>query len=569
MFDVIWTDPNRELVGEHRAKKDRKKEKKQADRSERNSLSTRSSLSSADSPFSFFRPKAMRHARTSKENQSMESVAAVDSIASSNRSMKSPVSQAFDFRKARRASVLSTTGAPSFNESSRPSQDQSVRSRLASTGGELSPSVTSYESIFSQSPDSDGRASNSILERASEDLGQIASWNRLQGLETIASRPGGLISSYRKRHSGLESLAPPGRTCQDPLTPPQTPMTPLEPANSLQKEPIEVPVPPPKNPLRRSSQRASTRDVQNEMPGDRGPQMRIRGEELGRIDLNNFAMLQDKVLKMASTTPQHILDRLKTISVTNNLPPRDANVDIERRQWTLDTYHLSEDPLHHASLPSIHALPVPYVSAAIFPALPEQFDEVYALSLPSVCPSSEIAGILKNINRTLRSGGIFKLTLIDPLPRTATLGRHLRSWLEKHLLANLRKRFRCTNPRQVFPQWLGEAALRGPGSTLTTTKFYALPENVRQGHEPNKDPILEELWAERETKAELRSLVGRSLWMLVWGAYVTADKWWWEDAACVAECLELGTVWEYHQICAVKHGSNSEASKEGTSGATI
>ncbi|KOS17352.1 hypothetical protein ESCO_006394 [Escovopsis weberi] len=63
---------------------------------------------------------------------------------------------------------------------------------------------------------------------------------------------------------------------------------------------------------------------------------------------------------------------------------------------------------------------------------------------------------------------------------------------------------------------------------------------------------MERLLAESEVKAEVRSLVGRMLWVEVWGAHITADKWWWEDAACVRECLELGTFWEYHTIKGVK-----------------
>lgn len=44
------------------------------------------------------------------------------------------------------------------------------------------------------------------------------------------------------------------------------------------------------------------------------------------------------------------------------------------------------------------------------------------------------------------------------------------------------------------------------------------------------------------------------LWTEVWGPFVTADSWWWDDAACVDECVELGTFWEYHMIEAVKDG---------------
>lgn len=144
MFDVIWTDPNRELVGEHRAKKDRKKEQKQPsrDRSERNSLSTRSSLSSADSPFSFLRSKGLRQARAFKGSNSTESVAPYDGSAPANRSLKS-LPQALDIRTNARTSALSTASTSNTQDSTRPSQDQSMSGRGASTG-EMSPSLTCY-----------------------------------------------------------------------------------------------------------------------------------------------------------------------------------------------------------------------------------------------------------------------------------------------------------------------------------------------------------------------------------------------------------------------------------------
>ena len=62
MFDVIWTDPDRELVGEHRAKKEKKKvQQEKQTLTSRSSLSTRSSRSSVDSPFSLFRSRGPKN----------------------------------------------------------------------------------------------------------------------------------------------------------------------------------------------------------------------------------------------------------------------------------------------------------------------------------------------------------------------------------------------------------------------------------------------------------------------------------------------------------------------------
>jgi hypothetical protein len=60
MFDVIWTDPDRELVGERRARKEAEKEMREKSRTGRNSISTRSSSSSSEKPFNLFSSKSLK-----------------------------------------------------------------------------------------------------------------------------------------------------------------------------------------------------------------------------------------------------------------------------------------------------------------------------------------------------------------------------------------------------------------------------------------------------------------------------------------------------------------------------
>lgn len=155
------------------------------------------------------------------------------------------------------------------------------------------------------------------------------------------------------------------------------------------------------------------------------------------------------------------------------------------------------------------------------------------------------------IARCLKPGGTLQLTLVDPLPLPGTLGPHMRSWLQNNLITNLEKNQRCSNPRKAFPPWLADAGLRGQGSSLTTTKFYAIPTCVVN----SRKCLLEESGLpigkachEKLVKAEIRSHIGRLLWAEVWGPFVTASKWWWEDPVCVEECVELKTIWKYYFI---------------------
>jgi hypothetical protein len=220
---------------------------------------------------------------------------------------------------------------------------------------------------------------------------------------------------------------------------------------------------------------------------------------------------------------------------------------------TREVYSLTIASFQNKELPSIHPVLVPYMTPSTLPIDQHSFTIVYSLSLPAVCSSPEIPGVLKNISNRLRVGGSLQLTLIDPLPCAGTLGHRMRTWLQEHLLINLERHFKCTNPSRLFPEWMGDAGLRGQGSTLTTSKFYAVSASIRSQAD-DSDPFIDRGPSEREVKAEVRSIIGRLLWMEVWGSLVTGDKWWWEDEGCVNECLQLGTVWEYHMIDGIKQG---------------
>lgn len=164
--------------------------------------------------------------------------------------------------------------------------------------------------------------------------------------------------------------------------------------------------------------------------------------------------------------------------------------------------------------------------------------------------------------------------ILDPTPLPGTLGPCFRSWLEDHLVLNLEKQFLCINPSRLFPGWLADAGLQAEGSKLTNIKFFASvpsatwsgfspPASSRRNDEDGHLDLADAEQAERERRREkdmedehvtqeLKSLVGRMLWKQMWGSYVKADKWWWEDERLVDECERMGTVWEYAVIEAVK-----------------
>lgn len=125
--------------------------------------------------------------------------------------------------------------------------------------------------------------------------------------------------------------------------------------------------------------------------------------------------------------------------------------------------------------------------------------------------------------------------------------------MEKHLFPNIENQSRCLEPSRLIPKLLGDANLRGLRSRRTVVKCFALPASARSDDYQDPDPSIQSLHLELQDRAELRSIVGRMFWLEVWGQFVTpTDTWWWDNPECVAECLQLGTFWEYQIIDAIK-----------------
>ncbi|KAI0909004.1 hypothetical protein F4823DRAFT_596707 [Ustulina deusta] len=208
---------------------------------------------------------------------------------------------------------------------------------------------------------------------------------------------------------------------------------------------------------------------------------------------------------------------------------------------TVPVTHLSPQPLSPNSFPNVHPLLVPSVSvSASSRALPPQlYSAVTCLTMPALLPSTDIPPFLRHINRCLAPGGALHLTIIDPQPVSSSMGPKLRQWLFANLLINLEQAFRTTWPSETFPAWLAVGRLRGKGSTIATKTIPAIPAIPNS---PSKEDL----------KTELRCLSNRLLWQEVWGGFVQASRWWWEDKEIIQECVRLGTHWQCSHIIAVK-----------------
>jgi len=200
--------------------------------------------------------------------------------------------------------------------------------------------------------------------------------------------------------------------------------------------------------------------------------------------------------------------------------------------------HLAAMPLSSTLFPNVQPMLAPV--RAVLPMESNSYTAAYCLCLPSLMAGRDIPKVLRSIHRCLAPKGILHLTLIDPSPASQSVGPLMRHWLDQNLLLNLEARFRCISPSRLFPAWLADARLRANGSIITTVKFNAINQPSR------------EIGDGTAKVEELRSTVGRKLWQEVWGKFVHGSSWWWDDAACVEECLRLGTYFEYNLIEAVK-----------------
>ncbi|KAI1462449.1 hypothetical protein F4805DRAFT_474387 [Annulohypoxylon moriforme] len=208
--------------------------------------------------------------------------------------------------------------------------------------------------------------------------------------------------------------------------------------------------------------------------------------------------------------------------------------------------HLSPKPISPNLFPNVHPILVPAISAqsGSRPLAPQLYSTVTCLPMPALFPSSEIPPMLRHIYRCLAPGGALHLTLIDPQPISSSMGPKLRQWLFEKLLIQLEKRCRTTYPSGTFPAWLAVAKLRGFGSTITTVSVRAVHECATPMEDTKNTTAVE---------SELRCLIARMLWQEIWGKFVHADRWWWEEEDIVQECIERGTYWQYSHIVAVKN----------------
>jgi hypothetical protein len=247
-----------------------------------------------------------------------------------------------------------------------------------------------------------------------------------------------------------------------------------------------------------------------------------------------------------------------------------------------ETHHHSPTPATSVQIPSLRTLLTPTPLARL-PYAANFFTTVSSLPLVATLPSPSIPTLLRDIHRILAPGGILHLTIMDPLPEASSTGPKMRAWMEDNIVLNLETQFRCLKPARLLPIWLRDAgfAAQAPMSSSpserppTAAGMASTSVPFRTNPTPPLSPPTSSLpalpqaskvtrlrfpalakgeggygtrgTADERGKREqgmLSATVGRMLWREIWGAYVTGDRWWWEDEGVVEECRRMGTRWE-------------------------
>ncbi|KAK8031708.1 hypothetical protein PG990_001442 [Apiospora arundinis] len=614
MFDVLWTDPNRELVGERILRKEREAHHKEKDK-KKSGISRQptsaSSSSSSERSFGFFTGKS-RKKPLSPSTSGCQSLSALQTPTDESRSPRVSGYGVKELLSHEDDSVV--TVKPASSSVARDSIPEALDGSLSFSSREslnskwTQPSlVTSTALTAASQSDSMSTKSEHLIQTLGPSSFVTQSTEITVSLRNSNPDVGQIVSEVQISSDGLKSETPPlpevpeegvprpfdnsGPYLLLPLTPPPEYRSAASLCTSGWNGGDQLGNPdawkPPNDwdctSARELSSSSIGHRIQSPTPGDginylspgltalqrevrimaaAGPELILANLKAGmgdaadamvykELEMNKkrwmfsalhqgegYANLDQTIpaREVRSTRPPKVLAIYETQASASFLAALHPNMTIS---------HLSQNPIYPSLFPNVQPILVPALSAtaASRPLPPKLYSAVTCLSMPALFASAEIPPFLRHIHRCLAPRGALHLTIIDPQPVSASMGPLLRQWLFEKLLVNLEQSSRTTYPSETLPAWLGLGRLRGQGSTIVTVSVPAIPEGLEK---------IEGVKKQSSTKTELRCLVMRMLWQEVWGTFVRANRWWWEEEVIVAECIELGTYWQHSHIVAVK-----------------
>ncbi|KIH88629.1 hypothetical protein SPBR_06718 [Sporothrix brasiliensis 5110] len=597
MFDVVWANPNRELVGQRKARKE--KEKEQKDTCSSGGRSTASAETETSSlrnrkPQSFLESIRFKKKKLKQDAPSVSTSSRLSGLSDTGGdrdSVLAPPSLASCLGRSASVQYRDSSGDGTGSIASGQQSSSQNRSKSPLTPSSLASSRRKKKRV--NPPDLKLQARHT-LGKPIESFGTPD----MPDIRPLSVRSS--ATSWNAR-SSWENKSLPSISLPTPLKVGiKTPRSPKSPSNTIRSSPmVATEETSPSSVTARENDRLTSlslslsgiqKDIQKMAAAD--------SETFWKRLTEQWGTWQDAALYKALEMDRKrwLLSALYSIN-----PAPDAGIpatNIERRilaffetQATASyiaalnagtpVHHMSPSPLSNNLFPNVVPKLSPSFSCTALSASPQAFSDIYVQPLPALVSASDIPLVLRNMHRALTPQGTLHLLLIDPAPARSVTGPRLQAWLDEHLLLNLERQFRCTSPTRLFPTWLRDAHFQlGAGSKVVCPFSAVFKEEERrktqeETQEPaqlppqpqeqtsQESPIVSEDLPEQPSelsapdappnnKGRLQSLVGQKLWQEIWGPYVTANKWWWEDEACREECLRLETVWEYHIVDAVQ-----------------
>ncbi|KAI1111758.1 hypothetical protein F5Y14DRAFT_464342 [Nemania sp. NC0429] len=602
MFDVIWTDPNVELMGQRMQRKEqeaKEKEKKKRE-SGRQSVSTTSS-SSSERTFSLFPAKNKRKTSTPSKPKATSSNPSQEEPGYDNlkslRTSGHGVGAALTNRDKSTIPVkpcdgpLPATKCSEPQETRSPSPKDSVLSTWAQQAAVATDALDDVEPM--------GAVLEAKTETYIQTLGASSFITQIVETEVTPRTEADVdhvvtethISIDGTRHQTLplaevpESASPEACEEQEPVPPPyirsQTP-PPTEYRSYDHLANPEAWKPPHEwdcTPTKQTP--ANSNDERLRVSPTR--------REASNLSFPAFASLQRERRMMAAASTELMLTSLKS----NVGEASDASVykefEMTKKRWMFSALHqqggyaqLVDPSNERPGTPTapkrnrILALYEAQASAsflsALYPAAtithlstsplsPDVFPNIRPLSVPSISvdtSSRMLPPRLYSAVTCLAMPALLPSTEIPPLLRH--INRCLAPGGALHLtIIDPQPASESMGPK--LRQWLfANLLINLEQAFRTTLPSETFPVWLAVGNLRGKGstiaivtaPAIAKSPSEDDPKTELRCLVNRMLWQEVWGKFVTASRWWWEEEEIVQECEALGTYWQYSHIIAVK-----------------
>ncbi|KAF5520548.1 hypothetical protein CGCA056_v008575 [Colletotrichum aenigma] len=614
MWEVVWTDPDRESRKEHRDRKATEREQKEKSRAARSSMSTRSSSSSDNKPFSFFGSRSLKKTFTPSTKSSALKAPSIDSTRRGSLlcAGSEPPPSELPCSPVTTVATADRTYIPDHfiedSQSSPSSNRDSVFSKWTDNSKWTEPSLAVPCSPCTASVAESSAAKASHYVQTLGPTSFITKSTEVTILpRTTENELAGMVSHVTITAEPVKEEPPtPPRS---PAIQPQTPAFVDSPVNLFPGQPT------PRQSLRRVPSWTTSFKPNNPdawKPPDawdcspaevRTPMMDDVIEETPELetglslsmDLNG---MQREVRRMAAASSSIRLLRLKEVWGDTNDASLYKELEMEKKRWMLSSLHNMDKPMDTdqtrnapnkitpAKARKVLALyetqaTTSYLAAVHFnkqvyhlsssPLSHTLFPNIHPVLAPAISPSAfPVASSL--------FGAVYSLGLPALLPSPEVPG----------LLKNVH---RCLAQGGTFHLTLIDplpvTSTLGPRmrSWIEDNLIFNLEKNFRcmnpsklfplwladaslraEGStittvkffaipptdKPDTATTDSEQLAEKAIKQELRSLVGRMLWKEVWGQFITADRWWWEHPDIAEECDQLKTSWEYSIIEAVK-----------------